>query len=83
MFLWLTAGAVKMEFERTASNVIEAAGNGATEGMRLALNVAAMLIAIVALVVIVISGNMLVSAAAAMMLGAISDLRNSKIPGTS
>jgi concentrative nucleoside transporter, CNT family len=45
-----TAGSVKMSFEKTATNVMEAAGNGANEGMKLALNVAAMLIAIVALV---------------------------------
>ena len=46
----VTAGDVKMEFEKTATNVMEAAGNGATEGLKLALNVAAMLVAIVGLV---------------------------------
>lgn len=45
-----TAGQLKFNFERTASNAMEAAANGATEGMKLLLNVAAMLIAIVALV---------------------------------
>jgi len=45
-----TAGAVDVEFERTATNAIEAAALGASEGMKLAINVAAMLIAIVALV---------------------------------
>lgn len=35
--------------ERTASNVVEAAANGASEGLSLALNVAAMLLAFVAL----------------------------------
>lgn len=46
----VTAGEVKVDFERSASNVMEAAANGATDGMKLALNVAAMLIAFVALV---------------------------------
>lgn len=45
-----TAGTVKVEFEQNASNVIEAAANGASDGMKLAINVAAMLIAIVGLV---------------------------------
>ncbi len=46
----VTTGTIDMEFEKTATNFIEAAGNGANEGMKLALNVAAMLIAIVGLV---------------------------------
>ena len=46
----LTAGEVKFEFEQTSTNVMEAAANGAADGMKLALNVAAMLIAIVGLV---------------------------------
>lgn len=45
-----TVGSVKVEFEQPASNFIEAAANGASDGMKLVLNVAAMLIAIVALV---------------------------------
>jgi concentrative nucleoside transporter, CNT family len=45
-----TAGQVKITFDKTSTNVIEAAGRGANDGMKLALNVAAMLIAIVALV---------------------------------
>ena len=45
-----TLGTVDVEFEKNASNFIEAAALGATEGMKLALNVAAMLIAIVGLV---------------------------------
>lgn len=36
--------------ERTATNVIEAAANGASEGMKLAINIAAMLIAFLALI---------------------------------
>jgi len=46
----VTTGTIHTEFEKTASNFIEAAANGAAEGMKLALNVAAMLIAIVGLV---------------------------------
>lgn len=45
-----TAGELKVEFPKTATNVVEAAANGASEGLKLALNVAAMLIAIVGLV---------------------------------
>jgi CNT family concentrative nucleoside transporter len=45
-----TKGNVKIEIEKTASNVIEAAASGASEGMQLALNVGAMLIAFIALI---------------------------------
>jgi CNT family concentrative nucleoside transporter len=45
-----TAGELKVDFPQTSTNVIEAAANGAADGMKLAINVAAMLIAIVALV---------------------------------
>ncbi|MCB9662707.1 MAG: NupC/NupG family nucleoside CNT transporter [Alphaproteobacteria bacterium] len=48
-----TRGAVKVSVERNAANVMEAAANGATDGMKLALNVGAMLIAIVGLVAMV------------------------------
>lgn len=44
-----TAGVSDFKFEKTASNVIEAGANGASEGMSLSINVAAMLIAAVAL----------------------------------
>jgi CNT family concentrative nucleoside transporter len=44
-----TMGNVDFEFPPTASNVIEAGANGAADGMKLAINVAAMLIAAVAL----------------------------------
>ena len=40
-----TLGKVSLEVERTATNVVEAAANGTLDGLRLALNVAAMLIA--------------------------------------
>lgn len=46
----VTAGKVKLDVEQTATNFIEAAANGAIEGLKLVLNVVAMLIAIVALV---------------------------------
>jgi CNT family concentrative nucleoside transporter len=48
-----TAGAVKVAFERTTRNVIDAAASGASEGLRLALNVGAMLIAFLALIAMV------------------------------
>ncbi len=38
-----TLGVVKTKFEKTASNVIEAAAIGASDGMKLAINIAAML----------------------------------------
>ena len=44
-----TKNSVNIETEKTASNVVEAAANGASEGLQLALNVGAMLIAFVAL----------------------------------
>jgi CNT family concentrative nucleoside transporter len=45
-----TRGTVRATVPRTAANMIEAAANGAAEGMKLALNVAAMLIAFLALI---------------------------------
>jgi len=45
-----TKGDLKMEVEKVTDNVMEAVARGATDGMRLAVNVATMLIAIVALV---------------------------------
>ncbi|SFU74005.1 concentrative nucleoside transporter, CNT family [Clostridium sp. DSM 8431] len=44
-----TKNTINIETEKTASNVVEAAANGASEGLALALNVGAMLIAFVAL----------------------------------
>lgn len=46
----LTMGDVKVPVERTASNVIEAAASGAADGLKLALNVGAMLLAFIALI---------------------------------
>ena len=48
-----TAGTVKVAFERKTRNVIDAAAAGAGEGLRLALNVGAMLIAFLALIAMV------------------------------
>ena len=49
----VTVNIKQITIERTDSNLIEAASRGATEGMHLALNVAAMLVAFVALVALV------------------------------
>ncbi len=46
----VTKGTVKIQVEKNASNVIEAAAAGASDGMKLALNVGAMLIAFIALI---------------------------------
>lgn len=45
-----TMGTVKVKIERSQSNVIEAAASGAGDGVRLAMNVAGMLIAFIALI---------------------------------
>lgn len=45
-----TGGKVELRVERTASNLVEAAANGTQDGLKLWLNVIAMLIAFVALV---------------------------------
>jgi CNT family concentrative nucleoside transporter len=45
-----TMGTVKVMVEKTSSNVIEAAATGASDGLKLALNVAAMLLAFIALI---------------------------------
>lgn len=48
-----TAGNVKVELEQQDANVIDAAARGASEGLQLALNVAAMLLAFVALIALI------------------------------
>jgi CNT family concentrative nucleoside transporter len=48
-----TAGVLRLHVERPDSNVIEAAARGASEGMTLVLNIAAMLVAFVGLVALV------------------------------
>ena len=49
----LTRGEVRLHVEKTATNVIEAAANGAADGWRLALNVGAMLLAFIALIAMI------------------------------
>ncbi len=49
----LTRGTVKLEVEKTTANVIDAAATGASDGLRLALNVGAMLLAFIALIALV------------------------------
>ncbi len=49
----LTKGTVHLEVEKTATNVIEAAANGAADGVKLSLNVAGMLLAFFALITMV------------------------------
>jgi len=46
----LTRGTIKLEVERTTTNIIDAAATGAADGLRLALNVGAMLLAFIALI---------------------------------
>jgi len=49
----LTKGTVHLEIEKTATNVIEAAANGAADGVKLSLNVAGMLLAFFALITMI------------------------------
>ena len=49
----VTKGTVRVEVEKNASNIIEAAANGAADGWKLAINVGAMLIAFIALIALV------------------------------
>ncbi|RCK76699.1 MAG: Nucleoside permease NupC [Ignavibacteriae bacterium] len=49
----LTKGTVKVKVEKPAKNVIEAAAGGASDGLQLALNVGAMLIAFIALIALI------------------------------
>ncbi len=48
-----TAGGVTVEVEKTAANTVDAAAAGAADGMKLVLNVAAMLFAFVAMVALI------------------------------
>ncbi len=48
-----TMGTVKVKLEKAYSNVIEAAAGGAGDGVRLALNVAGMLLAFIALIALI------------------------------
>jgi CNT family concentrative nucleoside transporter len=49
----LTRGTVKIEIEKTTVNVIDGAAVGAADGVRLAINVAGMLIAFIALIAMI------------------------------
>ncbi|MGJ7902648.1 NupC/NupG family nucleoside CNT transporter [Lysobacter sp. 1R34A] len=49
----LTRGTVKMEVEKNTANIIDAAAAGAGDGLRLALNIGAMLLAFIALIALV------------------------------
>jgi CNT family concentrative nucleoside transporter len=49
----VTKGTVKIKVEKNASNVIEAAANGAADGWKLAINVGAMLLAFIALIALI------------------------------
>jgi len=48
-----TKGTLQVDIEKPADNIMEALGDGATDGMKLAANIGAMLIAIVAMVAMV------------------------------
>lgn len=48
-----TMGDLKIDVEKTSSNAMEALGNGATDGLKLAANVAAMLVAFISIVAMV------------------------------
>ena len=48
-----TKGSVKLKVEKNASNIIEAAASGAADGVKLAINVAGLLIAFIALIALV------------------------------
>ncbi|GGK12593.1 NupC/NupG family nucleoside CNT transporter [Luteimonas terricola] len=49
----LTRGTVRMEVEKTTSNLIDAAAAGAGDGLKLALNIGAMLLAFIALIAMI------------------------------
>ncbi len=49
----LTRGTVRMEVEHTTSNIIDAAASGAADGLKLALNIGAMLLAFIALIAMI------------------------------
>jgi CNT family concentrative nucleoside transporter len=48
-----TAGSVKLKVEKVSTNVIDAAAGGAADGVKLAINVAAMLLAFIALIAMI------------------------------
>ena len=62
----LTMGEVKVPIEKTSANVIEAAATGAADGLKLALNVAGMLLAFIALIAM---ANWIITGVATDLLG--------------
>ncbi|MBI3983547.1 MAG: NupC/NupG family nucleoside CNT transporter [Gemmatimonadetes bacterium] len=52
----VTRGTLKLEIERREANVIDAAASGAGQGLQLALNVGAMLMAFIALIALINAG---------------------------
>ncbi len=52
----VTEGNIKIELPKVSNNIIEAAANGATDGLKLAVNVGGMLLAFVALIAMVNGG---------------------------
>jgi CNT family concentrative nucleoside transporter len=49
----LTSGDVKLKIEKKTANIVDAAASGAADGLRLAVNVGAMLLAFIALVALI------------------------------
>jgi CNT family concentrative nucleoside transporter len=64
-----TKGTLNVNIEKTSGNIMEALGDGATDGLKLAANIAAMLIAIVAMVAMVDGLLSLVNTSLAEVLG--------------
>jgi CNT family concentrative nucleoside transporter len=64
-----TMGAVQMHVEKTESSVIEAAAKGAGDGMHLAFNVGAMLLAFISLVALINAGLGLLNTSMEQILG--------------
>jgi CNT family concentrative nucleoside transporter len=64
-----TMGAVQMHVEKTESSVIEAAAKGAGDGMNLAFNVGAMLLAFISLVALINAGLGLLNTSMEQILG--------------
>jgi CNT family concentrative nucleoside transporter len=74
----MTRGTVRMEVEKTSSNVIDAAAAGAADGLRLALNIGAMLLAFIALIAMINAPLTWIGEATGLsqMLGKPTDLAN-------
>jgi CNT family concentrative nucleoside transporter len=64
-----TSGLVPVRMERSARNILEAVGDGATDGLKLAFNIGAMLIAMVALVAMINAGLDLVGTSLQELMG--------------